>query len=423
MNMNQLASSRSLRLTVPFALLLASISVIESSFAQNGYVPPPIPGAQQQRSGFFDTNFPRHSTFASGQSSKRGKSNPAYNQLPTPAAQPAAAAPATPPPQPTIPGQLTGPVAYPKLDETPPPAPKPATTPTAPTTPPTDLNAELVDLRKIERNLDQRLTTLEHGGHSTPQPGNSLNPPGNTSQITYVPHQVGPRETIWGIADRYGISAEDIRRTNRGSDFISTGDILYIPQRVMPNMAPAPEPAAPRQVSMQTKSPDPIHIVRQGDTLTGIAAKYHVSARAIQNMNGIKNPKTLSIGRKLTIPGGAAVATKGESDAPPAKKAAPKAADQHFVNKETTKPTKVEPAKATPEVVKAQQPPAAKAPSSEPPSHRALMSYRIEADDDIDGVAKFFRTTAAEIRRLNRIDKLPAKEGVIVVPMPGSGTL
>ena len=434
MNMNQLASSRSLCLTVPFALFLASFTIAGSSSAQtaggqpqNGYVPPQVPGVQQQQvtrgSGLFGSKLPRYS---SGNRSQYGnqatRTYPAYNQIQSPTPQQTSSVPApTPAPavaQPTIPGQLTGPVAYPKLDEPAPAAPKPTTT-----NPQTDIASELVDLRKSERTLDQRLSNLEKVAQPTAQPSHSLIPAGTPAQITYVPHQVAPRETIWGIADRYGVSAEDIRRTNKGTDFISTGDILYIPQRVVPQMALMPEPAAPRQVSMQSKSADPIHIVKQGDTITGIAAKYHVSARAIQTMNGVKNPKTLSIGRKLIIPGGASVAPKMESEAPPARKASPKAADQHFVTKDTSKPSKAEHPKDLPQVVKAPESPAPKALTSEPPSRRAIMSYRIEANDDIDSVAKSFRTTSAEIRRLNRIDKLPAKDGVIVVPVPGSGTL
>ena len=60
------------------------------------------------------------------------------------------------------------------------------------------------------------------------------------------------------------------------------------------------------------------HVVRKNETLGGIANRYGVSAKAIQAMNGIKNPNLLFVGKKLKIPDGAAsevtyVVRKGDS--------------------------------------------------------------------------------------------------------------
>lgn len=47
-----------------------------------------------------------------------------------------------------------------------------------------------------------------------------------------------------------------------------------------------------------------IHIVQKNETLSAIAQKYGVSSNAIQSINGISNPNLLFVGKKLKIPSG-----------------------------------------------------------------------------------------------------------------------
>ena len=44
------------------------------------------------------------------------------------------------------------------------------------------------------------------------------------------------------------------------------------------------------------------YTVRNGDTLSGIAEKLHVSTRSLQEANGLSKKHTLRIGMKLTVP-------------------------------------------------------------------------------------------------------------------------
>ena len=60
------------------------------------------------------------------------------------------------------------------------------------------------------------------------------------------------------------------------------------------------------------------HVVQKNETLGGIANRHGVSAKAIQALNGIKNPNLLFVGKKLRIPDGSAaevpyVVKKGDS--------------------------------------------------------------------------------------------------------------
>jgi membrane-bound lytic murein transglycosylase D len=60
-------------------------------------------------------------------------------------------------------------------------------------------------------------------------------------------------------------------------------------------------PALPRYIP-----PDVVygwHTVKSGDTLGAIARRYRTSTDALMRLNGIKNPRSLQIGRKLKIPG------------------------------------------------------------------------------------------------------------------------
>lgn len=72
---------------------------------------------------------------------------------------------------------------------------------------------------------------------------------------------------------------------------------LPAPALVSPATTPTPTPSP-------TASPTPapvVHVVRRGDTLTSIAAKYGVSVQAIKNANKLKS-STLRVGQELVIP-------------------------------------------------------------------------------------------------------------------------
>ena len=47
-----------------------------------------------------------------------------------------------------------------------------------------------------------------------------------------------------------------------------------------------------------------VHTVQNGETLTSIARRYGISPVELQRVNGIKDPRRLQIGKKLTVAGG-----------------------------------------------------------------------------------------------------------------------
>jgi len=58
------------------------------------------------------------------------------------------------------------------------------------------------------------------------------------------------------------------------------------------------------QASTTKASTSQTYVVKRGDTLTSIAARYGTTVTAIANANNIRNRNVVVIGRRLTLPGG-----------------------------------------------------------------------------------------------------------------------
>jgi LysM repeat protein len=105
-------------------------------------------------------------------------------------------------------------------------------------------------------------------------------------------------DTIYVIADRFGVSAQDIVAANNlaNPDLIRAGDVLIIPGATA---SPSAEPG--------------VHIVRRGENLNSIAQMYGTTVDAICRANGIVNPNYIWVGQRLTIPGGTSAPASGRT--------------------------------------------------------------------------------------------------------------
>lgn len=64
-----------------------------------------------------------------------------------------------------------------------------------------------------------------------------------------------------------------------------------------------PAPYTPEPTATPTVTPTPIfYTIKPGDSLLGVAQSYGVTVAAIQDANGILDPRTLQIGQQLVIP-------------------------------------------------------------------------------------------------------------------------
>jgi LysM repeat protein len=122
----------------------------------------------------------------------------------------------------------------------------------------------------------------------TPSPTPTL-PPNQTI------HVVQSGEVITNIAKRYGTTAKAILQANNMKDntIIRPGQQLIIPLPVADIPTPTPTPMP---------SPTPVtYVVKSGDTLSDIAAKFNTTAAALMKVNGITDPTSIHAGARLVI--------------------------------------------------------------------------------------------------------------------------
>ncbi|WP_253181571.1 LysM peptidoglycan-binding domain-containing protein [Curtobacterium sp. UCD-KPL2560] len=129
-------------------------------------------------------------------------------------------------------------------------------------------------------------------------------------------------DTISGIASRFGLSAQDVLvRNGLGwNTIIHPGQTLHLASQPA---APAAAPARP--ASTVTASATGSYHVKQGDTVSAIAARVGVSTSALLSANNLSQRSTIYPGQTLTVPGASAPAPVSATPAPAAT-AAPAAA-------------------------------------------------------------------------------------------------
>src|SRR5215831_14467933 len=108
---------------------------------------------------------------------------------------------------------------------------------------------------------------------------------------------VGHGETVEGIARRHGVPASAILQTNgiRDASQIRPGQRLVIPRHITSTTQTA---AAPKSTGGN------VHIVRSRDTLINVARRNGITVAALARANHLQTSSQLSVGDRLTIPGG-----------------------------------------------------------------------------------------------------------------------
>lgn len=170
------------------------------------------------------------------------------------------------------------------------------------------------DLRVLARLADVDLETLRQ---MNPQLRRGVTPPGGSTDV-HVPaglgaavaqayaalpaadrlvlarHQVAKGESLFAIAQRYGVTSAAISSANRlGKN---------------PSMRPGQELIIPAVVARPpefdgVRTSGGAYRVRRGDTLSSIARRYRTTPTVIAAANGIRVRSQLSVGQRLTVPG------------------------------------------------------------------------------------------------------------------------
>ncbi|WP_189402944.1 N-acetylmuramoyl-L-alanine amidase [Arenicella chitinivorans] len=120
----------------------------------------------------------------------------------------------------------------------------------------------------------------------------------NSASSSPVYHQVVRGDTLSTIAQKYGVSVRTLKSLNGlKRDTAVLGARLKLPRSAVDT------PVA----NKPSRSAKPaVHVVRRGDSLSKISARYNVTIRALKQLNGLSKD-TLYLGQKLRLPGGLAV--------------------------------------------------------------------------------------------------------------------
>ncbi len=118
------------------------------------------------------------------------------------------------------------------------------------------------------------------------------------SSGTYV---VQRGDTLASIAARTGTSVSALASANgiRNVNLIYVGQILVLPGR-----------AGGTTSGTVSTSGSTVYVVKRGDTLGGIAARYGTSVAALMAANGITNPDRIYVGQRLVVRGSKGAATQ-----------------------------------------------------------------------------------------------------------------
>lgn len=125
-------------------------------------------------------------------------------------------------------------------------------------------------------------------------------------------HVVGQGETLWAIAQQYGISVESLANANNLTEdsLIYPGKKLTVPAKG--TLGPGTEvTSTPKNAPALRKAPvatsSKAVIVHAGQTLSSIARANQVSVSALMAANNLSSPHLLRIGQRVIIPGANAV--------------------------------------------------------------------------------------------------------------------
>lgn len=134
---------------------------------------------------------------------------------------------------------------------------------------------------------------------------------GNSDAADRVNHIVARGETLESIAEKYGVSAEDIRRWNNlKSGTLKARQRLRVhspDDAALANAAADSTNIANLKVRVAKKRPGAVgasrgtHVVRSGETLSTIAKRHGVSIQALRRANGMTG-SVIRAGQRLRLP-------------------------------------------------------------------------------------------------------------------------
>jgi membrane-bound lytic murein transglycosylase D len=119
--------------------------------------------------------------------------------------------------------------------------------------------------------------------------------PSKLASGLFVEHKVKKGETLSEISQKYGVPLSVIMETNAltKKHLLRVGQRLLIPAQNVSSDRSSPSNAKEKKVTFYT--------VKEGETLSEIAARFATTSRQIEKLNGLKNPDYLKKGQSLKL--------------------------------------------------------------------------------------------------------------------------
>ena len=106
-------------------------------------------------------------------------------------------------------------------------------------------------------------------------------------------HRVALGDTLWGLANLYGVTVDALAQLNR----IADPNLIFVDQLLqIPGIQSGPEPA------VQSIPEGGVYVVQPGDTLSALSLRFNVSLESLQEANGITDPNLIYEGQRLVVP-------------------------------------------------------------------------------------------------------------------------
>ena len=151
---------------------------------------------------------------------------------------------------------------------------------------------------KQENNLRSNTAVL---GRRLKIPGNAKTIVSQSSRSKPAVHVVKRGDSLSKIAQRYGVSLKALKQENNlRSNTAVLGRRLKIPG------------SAKAGVSQSSQSRPAVHVVKRGESLSKISARYNITINALKKHNGLKKD-TVVLGQRIKLPGGTTAANKSSA--------------------------------------------------------------------------------------------------------------
>ncbi|QMU29449.1 septal ring lytic transglycosylase RlpA family protein [Adhaeribacter radiodurans] len=171
---------------------------------------------------------------------------------------------------------------------------------------------------------------------------------------SFTVHKVAPKETIYALARRYGVSVTQVQQANPGVTSLVVGQTVFVPSRGIASSAQSTSPVISQQKEASASVPtspgitspttgnessngNKVHQVGARQTLYSIARQYNVSTSDIKKWNNLASDD-LQEGQSLVV--APPVTSSGTSTSSPVTIADEEKAEEKVVSTTPTASTK-----------------------------------------------------------------------------------